>query len=412
MPVGVLNMRYSDLNIETYRNVPARARTEGEAMLVRAGYVRHEGDLTALGLRAIARLEELARTHPAERVFGLLQLPVIETSSGEYYFAAEQGRVELAVCPSCEYAEARSLATFKKPEPPAEELLPAEKVLTPECPTIEALALFLGIPKERTAKALMYTRTSDGKFVFAAVRGDMQASEAKLKKLIGEFRLATTDEIGAAGAAPGYASPIGLKDALVIVDDLVAGSPNLAAGANESGYHLKNTNYGRDYAAQFVADITLVEPGMPCLNCGTPLAVFNAERLADPQGYCMENVLEALAETHHDEKGLSLPSAAAPFAVYLMQLPGKELDTLAQARQLHESWEAAGLPVLFDDRHERAGVKFADADLIGCPVRAAVGERGMKEGMVELKSRTGSEVKPVPFAEALGLIKSWTAITP
>ncbi len=405
-------MRYSDLNIETYRNVPARARTEGEAMLIRAGYVQHEGELTPLGRRTIARLEELAQAHPARQVFSLLQLPVVETSSGEVLFASELGRVELAVCPSCGYAERRSLAAFKKPESPVEEPRPAEKVLTPECPTIEALAAFLGIPKERTAKALMYTLTSDGKFVFVAVRGDMQASEAKLQKLLGEFRMATTEEITAAGAAPGYASPIGLKDTLVVVDDLVARSPNLVAGANEPGYHLKNTNYGRDYKAEFGADIALGEPGLRCLNCDTPLAVRNAEPLADAQGYCMENVLKALAETHHDEKGLTLPSAAAPFAVYLMQLPGKELDTLAQATQLHESWEAAGIAVLFDDRNERAGVKFADADLIGCPVRAAVGERGMKEGMVELKSRTASEVKPVPFAEALGIIKSWTTITP
>ncbi len=381
-------------------------------MLIRAGYVRHEGGLTPLGRRTIARLEELAQTRPAKQVFALLRLPVIETREAETYFASEQGRVELLACPTCGYASPRSLAIFKKPEPSVEEPLPTEKVLTPECPTIEALALFLGISEERTAKALMYTRTSDGKFVFAAVRGDMQASEAKLQKLVGEFRLATTEEIRAAGAAPGYASPIGLKDAVVVVDDLVARSPNLVAGANEAGYHLKNTNYGRDYTAQHVADIVLAEPGMPCANSGTPLLVQHADRLADAQGYCLENLLEALAETHHDEKGLTLPSAAAPFAVYLMQLPGKELDTLTQAKQLHESWEAAGIPVLFDDRNERAGVKFADADLIGCPVRAAVGERGMKEGMVELKSRTGSEVKPVPFAEAADVIKSWTTVTP
>ncbi len=125
----------------------------------------------------------------------------------------------------------------------------------------------------------------------------------------------------------------------------------------------------------------------------------------------MDNVLEALAETHHDEKGLTLPSAAAPFDAYLMQLPGKEMDTLAKAQHLYEAWEAAGIPVLFDDRNERAGVKFADADLIGCPVRAAVGERGMRDGMVELKPRTGSEIKPVPFTEALPVIQSWTKTT-
>ncbi len=405
-------MRYSDLNIETYRNVPARARSEGAALLIRAGYIRHEGGLTALGERAVARLEVLTQTHPPSQVFELLKLPVIGTQDGGHYYLADQGRSELMVCPSCGYAAPRSLAQFRKSDPPTEELLAVERVLTPECPTIEALAQYLGIPKEKTAKALMYTRTNDGKFVFVAVRGDMQLSEAKLEKLIGEFQLATTEEIVAAGAAPGYASPIALKDALIIVDELVARSPNLVAGANEPGYHLKNTNYGRDYAAEFVTDVVLAEPGSPCVNCRTPLTVRNAERLADAKGYCMENALEALAETHHDEKGLTLPSTAAPFSVHLLNLPGKEMDTLAQAKRLHDSWEAAGVSVLFDDRNERAGVKFADADLIGCPARATVGERGMKDGMVELKSRTGSDIKPVPFAEALATINSWIETTP
>jgi prolyl-tRNA synthetase len=405
-------MRYRDLNIETYRHAPARARTEAEALLIRAGYVKHEGGLTPLGQQAAARIEQLAKARPMAEVFGLLELPVRPTAAEEYYFPAEQGRVELAVCSSCGYAMPRPLAEFRKPEPPAEEPLALEKVLTPDCHTIEALALYLGIPKERSAKALMYTRPSDGKFIFAAVRGDMQLSEPKLQKLVGEVRLATNEEITATGAAPGYASPIGLKDALVVVDDLVARSPNLVAGANEPGYHLKNTNYGRDYTAEIVRDVALAEPGAPCPNCGAALTIRNAERLADAQGICEENVLEALAQAHHDEKGLVLPSAAAPFTVYLMQLPGKELDTLAQAEQLYESWEAAGIPVLLDDRSERAGVKFTDADLIGCPVRATVGERGMKDGMVELKSRSGTEIKPVPFAEALGLIQSWTKPIP
>ncbi len=404
-------MRYSDLNIETYRHVPARARTEGEALLIRAGYVRHEGGLTALGRRTTARIEELAQTRPPQQVFALLRMPVIAAGGGEYYFAIEQGRDEVMVCPSCGYAAPRAIARCRKPEPTAEQPLPMEKVLTPECHTIETLAQFLGVPKERTAKALMYMRTSDNKFVFVVVRGDMQLSETKLKKRIGEFRLANADEIAGAGAAPGYASPIGLKDALVVVDNLVPRSPNLVAGANEAGYHIKNTNYGRDYEAQIVDDLILVEAGAPCPNCDAPLSLANADLLADARGYCLESLLEDLAQVRHDEKGLTLPAPAAPFAVYLLHLPGKELDTLVQAQQLYESWQAAGVPVLFDDRNERAGVKFTDADLIGCPVRATVGERGMKDGMVELKSRMSGESKLLPFSEALATIESWTKIT-
>jgi prolyl-tRNA synthetase len=117
-------------------------------------------------------------------------------------------------------------------------------------------------------------------------------------------------------------------------------------------------------------------------------------------------VLEAVADTHHDQKGLTLPAAAAPFAVYLMNVPGKEMDTRTKATELQDAWQAAGLRVLFDDRDERAGVKFSDADLIGCPARATVGERGMKDGMVELKGRAGGETMLVPYAEAATLIQT------
>lgn len=143
-----------------------------------------------------------------------------------------------------------------------------EKVLTPECPTIEALAIFLNIPKEKTAKALMFTRTTDGKFIFVVVRGDMTLSEAKLKNAVDEVRLATPEEIAKSGAAAGYASPIGLKDALIVVDDLIPQSPNLVAGANETGYHLLHTNCGRDYTPELVADLVLANAGDACSNCG------------------------------------------------------------------------------------------------------------------------------------------------
>ncbi len=405
-------MRYSELNIETLRQAPARARTEGAAFLRRAGYVRGEGELTALGMRLSARVEELIQSGGPSQAFERMGLPVVETRSGEYYFRSEQGREEVARCASCGYAESRGLASFMKPDPAQELPLAIEKVLTPECHTIEALAQYLGIPKQKTAKALMYARSEDGKFLFVVIRGDMQLSEEKLKRHIGEFRAATNDEIIRAGAAPGYASPMGLKDALVVADDLIPRCPNLVAGANEPGHHLLNTNYGRDYQAKIVADVALAEPGAQCPVCGSPLSIIKADLLAGAEGTCMDNLLEALAQTHHDEKGLRLPVAAAPFLVYLMHVPGKEMDTRASATQLYESWEAEGITVLFDDRDERAGVKFADADLIGCPVRVTVGERGLKGGMVELKPRTGSEIMTVRLEGALETIRSLTKTTP
>lgn len=401
-------MRYTELNIQTLRQPPARARSEGAALLRRAGYVDRDGAMSLLGTRIAAQLNNLARIQGPAQFFPRLEIPVLLAEHGDAFFPLTAGRVEIVRCSACRYAESRDLARFAKMEGEPEPLLPMQRVPTPESNTIEALARYLEVPKAKTAKALMYTRTGDARFVLVVIRGDLQLSEHKLKDLVGEVRLATTAEILAAGATPGYASPIGLKDALIVVDDLIPHSPNLVAGANEPGYHLLNTNYGRDYTAQIVADLAMVESGALCPHCRNALALMNAERLAGDDGYCIESILEALAETHHDERGLALPAIVAPFQVYLLHLTGKQLDTYAQAAELHDEWERAGISVLFDDRDERAGVKFADADLIGLPLRATVGERGMRDGMVELKPRTLRESSPVAFADALSLIRSLT----
>jgi prolyl-tRNA synthetase len=219
----------------------------------------------------------------------------------------------------------------------------------------------------------------------------MTLSEAKLRNLIGEFRLAAPEEIIKAGAAPGFASPVGLENALVIVDDLIPSSPNLVAGANEAEYHSLNVNCGRDYTPDEVADLTLAKQNDDCIKCGEGLSEISALALASHSEFRFENILLVLAETFHDDKGLTLPKSIAPFDIYLMQVPGKEMDTLAKAEEIYKTLQHAGIPVLFDDREERAGVKFNDADLIGCPLRVTVGEKNLKEGMVELKPRKAKE---------------------
>jgi len=244
---------------------------------------------------------------------------------------------------------------------------------------------------------LMYTHAADDQFIFIVVRGDMNLSEAKLRKAVGDIRLATIDEIENAGAAAGYASPIGLKNALIVVDDLIPQSPNLAAGANDEGCHLKNTNYGRDYSAGMVADLVQVKAGDFCVNCGNALDLIPALPLSSGSKFYFENILLALAETHHDDKGLTLPKSAAPFDVYLMHVPGKEMDTRAKAEEIYTTLQNAGIKILFDDRDERAGVKFNDADLIGCPVRITVGERGLKEDKAEVKLRTAAQAELIPL---------------
>ena len=390
-------MRILDLKIETLRQAPSNARTEGFAFLVRAGYITRDSRLTLLGEQTLSRLQERAKAGPD--FFEHLGLTVIQTEAQESFFAISSGNFTILQCSSCHYADRAETARIQKRASPAEPALLVEKVSTPDCNTIESLANFLGIPKEKTAKALMYTRLSDNKFIFVAVRGDMQVSDVKLKKLTGDIRLATPEEIAKSGGAAGYASPIGLNNTLIVVDDLIPLSFNLAAGANEPGYHYKNTNYGRDYSAEIVADVVLAGVGDACQHCGTPLYASNAKLLADDTGFYYENILTALAEVHHDDKGLTLPVSAAPFEVYLMQLPGKEIDTKAKAEELYSSLQSAGISILFDDRAERAGVKFNDADLIGLPLRVTVGEKNLKEGMVELKMRKSTENQLVSATE-------------
>jgi prolyl-tRNA synthetase len=369
-------MKYCDLQIQTHREAPNNARTKGFTFLVRAGYLTRENVPTKLGEYTLYHLQNVSNDV-------LPHLPTFRNDN-QTFFLIDSGDVEIAHCPSCKYTERREFAGFARPlEATRESPLAMEKISTPDCNTIESLAIFLGTPKEKTAKALMYTRVSDGKFIFVVLRGDMQLSKEKWMAKVGDVRPATIEEIISGGAVPGYASAVGLKDALIVVDDLIPPSNNLVAGANEAGYHLKHTNYGRDYSAQVVADLVQVQEKGACINCGNPLSILSAIILTNN----FMNILLALAETHHDEKGLTLPHPAAPFDVYLMHLPGREMDTRAKAEEIYSGLQGTGISVLFDDRDERAGVKFNDADLISCPFRVTVGEKGLKEGMVELKQR-------------------------
>lgn len=397
-------MNYRDLHIQTQREFPNNARTAGFGWLVRAGYITRENQLTPLGEYAVHRLRENSS-------FSLRLSSILPTlsSSDEIFFPIPTGDVALIHCPACNYSARTELALFQKTVYSTEEPAPAKKVFTPDCPTIETLAAFLKIPKEKTAKAMMFTRLPSGKFVFVVLRGDMTLSETKLKNAIGDVRLATAEEIERSGAAAGYASPVGLTDALIVVDDLIPHSPNLVAGANEAGYHLLNTNCGRDYQPEIIADLALASAGQACAMCGNPLEEVNALLLKGKSGFHFENILFALAESHHDDKGLAFPKSAAPFDVYLMHVPGKTMDTRAEAEKLYVALQSAGLAVLFDSRDERAGVKFNDADLIGCPIRITVGERGLQHQWVDVKERKAEKSANVRIEETPIHIKNLLA---
>ena len=409
-------MRFSQLNIQTQRDNPASARTAGFALLVRAGYLARDGQPLALAQQVLENLRKgydaltakfEASAELSKSFLTGLGLRVIPSSTADaFFYPINAGTDEILLCTTCGYASLREIASARKQVFSAEAPLPVEQVATPDCSTIESLAAFLHIPKEKTAKALMYTRLSDGKFVFIMMRGDMQLSEAKLRQRIGEVRPSNAAEIAAAGAVAGYASPIGIRDALVVVDDLIPRSPNLAAGPNISGFHLKNVNHPRDFQAQLIADVTLPRSGDACPECDAPLELCAAETLAHGGAIHFDRLLLPLAETHYDEKGLTFPKTIAPFDIYLMNVPGKMMDTSLEAETVYASLKAAGISVLYDDREARAGVKFNDADLIGCPIRITLGERSLQNGMAEWKARCASENQQVALTEIISTVRN------
>ncbi len=356
-------------------------------------------------------------------------LPVTELSSDwsgsgdsvqALAYVTPVGRDRILSCGSCGYQAERMTAGFRRPKPPEEPARPLEKVATAGVTSIDALADFLAVSPAQTAKAVfLVAEVTEGgqvreRFIFALVRGDMAVSETKLACLLGArtLRPAREEEIRAAGAQPGYASPIGVEGALVVVDELIPRCANLVAGANEEGFHLRNVNYGRDFLADMVGDIALADEGSACPRCGEPLGELRGVLVTETRGMetpggqvpgasyldeagrsrpvfvnsfgiDLERLMACLVEEHHDERGLVWPITVAPYQVHLIDLSKNGIV----ARDMWEALQRAGLEVLFDDRDERAGVKFEDADLIGLPVRVTVGERGLNQGVVELELR-------------------------
>ncbi len=333
-----------------------------------------------------------------------------------------------------DYAANREVARFHKPPVASEDPLPLEKVATPDTPTIDALAKLLDIPRTRTAKAVFMV-TDDDRFVFAVVRGDMDLNETKLANAVkaGSLRPATEEEIRAIGAEPGYGSPVGVKNCMIVVDDIIPQSPNLVAGANEPGYHLRNVNYGRDYRADIVTDIAaardgdLAPDGQTVLRAVRGVEVGNIFKLgtrysealgatyqdADGEkcpvvmgsyGIGVGRLMACIAEEHHDDNGLIWPVSVAPYQVHLVVLPGD--DTQRVAEELYDSLRQAGIEVLYDDRDERAGVKFNDADLIGVPLRLTVSGRSLKAGGVEYKRRDQDQRDVIAHADVIGTVQS------
>ena len=356
----------------------------------------------------------------------------------EFMYLSPIGEDTLIICPECGYIANRQVAISQKQAALNSAMLQVEEVATPGVSTIEALANFLGIEKSQTAKAVflmgsfLMGESFEDRLVFAVIRGDLDVNETKLANAIKAtaLRPATDEEIRAIGAVPGYASPLQIVNVLVVVDDTIPASPNLVAGANAEGFHLRNVNYGRDFTAAFVADIAVADEGQRCAVCGGSLTarrgveVGNIFKLGTKYsesvgctfldrdgkenpvimgsyGIGVGRLLACAAEEHHDQQGLVWPVSIAPYQVQLVALRGGEED----AGVLYDELKQAGIEVLFDDRDERPGVKFNDADLIGIPLRVTVSQRSVEAGGVEFKRRSEEERQMIPREEVVGFLQ-------
>ena len=361
----------------------------------------------------------------------------------EFMVLNPAGEDVLVLCESCGYAANRQIARIPRPDPASEELLPREEVATPGTTTIASLAAFLGVPESRTAKAAFFV-TGDGRLVTAIVRGDHEVNETKLSNAASAstgIRPATVEEIKAAGMEPGYGSPIGAKGTVVVVDELVARSPNLVAGANREGFHFRNVNVGRDFTADVVAEITNAQEGDPCPTCGSPVILRNGievgnifklgTKFTDAAGatYLGEDGREhaiimgsygigvgrnvaCIVEAHHDDKGIIWPEEVAPYAAHLVAIGANKDPKVAEvADRLHAVARGAGYwrDILYDDRDESPGVKFTDAELLGMPWILTVSPRSLAAGGIEVTNRATGERSNRPVEEVEALIRGATA---
>jgi prolyl-tRNA synthetase len=357
----------------------------------------------------------------------------------EFMVLNEFGEDTIVLCDQCGYAENLQIAEVRKPDPEAEDALPMEDVETPGATTIDALATFLDLPKRRTAKAAFFV-TGDGRFVVAIVRGDYDVNETKLVNAIkatGGLRPAQVEEIVARGMQAGYGSPIGATDSVVVVDELVMRSPNLVAGANRVGWHVRNVNVPRDYTPDVVAEITEAREGDECIRCGAPVKLrkgievgnifklgtdftdaFGSMYLGEDgerhpivmgsYGIGVGRNVACVVEAHHDEKGIVWPEEVAPYAAHLVAIgANKEPRVTEVAERLHDVARGAGYwrDILYDDRDESPGVKFTDAELLGMPWILTVSPRSLAAGGVEVTNRATGERSTRSIEEVETLIR-------
>lgn len=355
------------------------------------------------------------------------------SNSAEFMVKSEVGEDDVVFCTQCDYA-----ANIEKASSPAEkeekqEFKELNKIETPNSKTIKELVEFFNTDEKKFAKTILFN--ADGKIVAVMVRGDREINEVKISNAIGEvtnLELASGEEVKiATGAVIGFAGPIGIKVDILLVDEEVANMYNFIVGANETGYHIQNVNYGRDFEGT-IGDFRNVTEGEQCPVCGEKITIsrgtevghifklgtkysesMNANFIDEEgkekpfimgcYGIGVTRTMASIIEQHHDENGIVWPLSVAPYSVSVITVNVKDEEQTKVANKLYEELISIGVETLLDDRNERAGVKFKDSELIGIPMRVTVGKK-ISDGEVEFKLRDG-EMEVIKISDVCNIIK-------
>jgi prolyl-tRNA synthetase len=364
--------------------------------------------------------------------------------SHEFHVLADTGEDTIAVCSNekCGYAANLEKAAVHAPEGECAcnaECAQIEEVATPGKHTVEEVCEFMGITADKLVKTLLFE--VDGEPVAALIRGDRELNDTKLRNLVGgnEINFASEEQVREwTGAPVGFAGPVGLKIERIFADHELCVSTDWVAGANKGDTHIKHLSLGRDCKIEKFADLRVITENDPCPECGASIeltkgievghvfklgtkyteameATFLDENgkskpmVMGCYGIGVSRIVASAIEQNNDENGAVFPPSIAPFEVCLISLGGKDVAVDEKAGELYETLLEMGVDVAYDDRKERPGVKFAEADLIGYPMQIVLGGKGLKNGIVEAKNRKSGEKIELPLEGFSEAFSAWRA---